>query len=85
MAPMLDGMGEDSWNERQNMRASRQEQPKAPFTIIALDSNGNELYETEDAWTEEASIEELEACNNLLSFDPERFPNVDTFAIKDRR
>ena len=48
-----DGMGADSYNERQNMREARANTPEPNFDIIAEGFDGEELYETESAWTEE--------------------------------
>ena len=48
-----DGMGADSYNERQNMQEARAATPEPAYDVIAEDFDGEELYETDSAWTEE--------------------------------
>ena len=51
-----DGMGADRYNERQNMKEARH--VKEPnYDVIAEDDEGNELYVTDSADTEEAARE----------------------------
>lgn len=79
-----DGMGADRHRERQNMKEARQDVPAPSHDIVAIDSDGNEAHVAESAWTEDAAEEELEACQSLLENDPERFPNISHFTIRER-
>lgn len=70
-----DGMGADRYNERQNMAASKQiDEPQ--YDIIAVDSNGEELYETASAWTEDEAVEETEDHNQSAKLPMETAEGV---------
>jgi len=66
-----DGMGADRYNERQNMKEARH--VKEPnYDVIAVDEEGNELYETDSADTEEAAEESVTELNTKR----DGWPNV---------
>lgn len=70
-----DGMGADMYNERQNMREARAATPEPNFDIIAEGFDGQELYETDSAWTEEearqTAAELNSSANDYLAKAPE--------------
>lgn len=73
------------YRERQNMKESRHTEPGASHDIVAVDSDGNQLYEAEMAWSEEAAESEREACQQLLESGEGNIPdNVDHFEVKAR-
>lgn len=49
---MPDGMGADRYNERQNMRAAREE-PGFTHDVVAVDESGEVLFETESLYPNE--------------------------------
>lgn len=83
MVPTPDGMGADHHRERQNMKEARNT-PTPSHDIVACDSDNNDLYIAESAWTENAAESECEACQNLLEYDSERFPEVSYFRVRER-
>ena len=66
-----DGMGADRYNERQNMKEARH--VKEPnYDVIAEDDEGNELYVTDSADTEEAAREIAAEINSAGWLDEVR-------------
>lgn len=64
MAPTPDGMGADRHRERQNMQEAAHGTPEPKFDVIAEDDDGEELYETESAWTEEEARDTAAELNS---------------------
>ena len=67
-----DGMGADRYNERQNMKEAQHFDPLFKYDVIAVDFDGNKLYETESCATEEEARDtaaELNSSHNSYIAD----------------
>lgn len=80
---MRQEMGAEFRREQRNMQEAHRDEPSAPFQVIAVDEDGDELYEAEGAWSENSARLERDACESLWREDPDEFEDaVAGFQIK---
>lgn len=74
-----DGMGADRYRERQKMKQANQDTPTPDWELAALDADGNELYRTEYANSEE------EAEQLVDEIDPSEHDGVERFEARENK
>lgn len=75
-------MAQEYHREMENMRAARQDTPTPSHDIVAVDDEGNELFVTESAYSQQSAEQECQECNRLLEENPSRYPDVAEYRVK---